>query len=73
MNNFGEENNKISHVPMTANCKIDSNEDGKDANQKTYISMIGSLFYLMASSSNIMLRVSYESCVEDYQVHQRDI
>lgn len=50
-------NAKDSKIPMSTSCKFGKDEDGTLVDQRVYRSMIGSLLYLTASRSNIMLSV----------------
>jgi hypothetical protein len=54
---FGMKDAKPAKTPMGTNGHLDLNKRGKSVDQKAYRSMIGSLLYLCASSSNIMLSV----------------
>jgi hypothetical protein len=54
---FGMEKAKPIKTPMCTNGHLDLNLGGTSVDQKVYRSMIGSLFYLCASSSDIMLNV----------------
>jgi hypothetical protein len=54
---FGMKNGKPIKTPMGTNGYLDLDTGGKSVDQKVYRSMIGSLLYLCASRSNIMLSV----------------
>jgi hypothetical protein len=54
---FGMEKAKHAKTPMDSSGHLDLNEEGKIVDQKLYRSMIGSLLYLCASRSDIMLSV----------------
>jgi hypothetical protein len=54
---FGMKDAKPAKTPMGTDGHLDLNKEGKFVNQKAYRSMIGSLFYLCASRSDIMLSV----------------
>jgi hypothetical protein len=54
---FDIENAKPIKTPMPTNKPLELNEDGKAVDQKVYRSMIGSLLYLCASRSDIILSV----------------
>jgi hypothetical protein len=54
---FGMEKAKPAKTPMASNGHLDLNEEGKSVDHKLYRSMIGSLLYLCASRSDIMLSV----------------
>jgi hypothetical protein len=48
---------KPAKTPMGTDGHVDLNKGGKSIDQKAYWSMIGSLLYLCASRSDIMLSV----------------
>jgi hypothetical protein len=48
---------KSTKTPMGTNSHLDLDMGGKSVDQKVYGSMIGSLLYLCASRSDIMLSV----------------
>jgi hypothetical protein len=54
---FGMKNAKPIKTPMGTNGHLDLDTGGKSIDQKVYRSMIGSLLYLCASRSDIMLSV----------------
>jgi hypothetical protein len=54
---FRMKNAEPIKTPMGTNRHLDLNTGGKSVDQKVYRSMIGSLLYLCASRSNIMLSV----------------
>jgi hypothetical protein len=54
---FGMKDAKPTKTPMGTDGHIDLNKGGKSVDQKAYQSMIGSLLYLCASRSDIMLSV----------------
>ena len=54
---FGMKNGKPIKTPMRTNGHLDLDTGGKSVDQKVYRSMIGSLLYLCASRSDIMLSV----------------
>jgi hypothetical protein len=54
---FGMKNDKPIKTPMGTNGHLDLDTGGKFVDQKVYRSMIGSLLYLCASRSDIMLSV----------------
>jgi hypothetical protein len=54
---FGMKNAKLIKTPMGTNGHLDLDTRGKSVDQKVYRSMIGSLLYLCASRSDIMLLV----------------
>jgi hypothetical protein len=54
---FGMKDAKPVKTPMGTDGHVDLNKGGKSVDQKAYRSMIGSLLYLCASRSDIMLSV----------------
>jgi hypothetical protein len=54
---FGMKNAKPIKTPMGINGHLNLDTEGKSVDQKVFRSMIGSLLYLCASRSNIMLSV----------------
>lgn len=54
---FGMENIRGSGTPMSINCKLDQDIEGKAVDPKLYRGMIGSLLYLTASRPDIMFSV----------------
>lgn len=54
---FGMVYAKSINTLIPTNGNLDRDENGKDVNVKRYTSMIGSLFYLYVSWSNIMFIV----------------
>ena len=52
---FGMKDAKPAKTPMGIDGHVDLNKGGKSVDQKAYRSMIGSLLYLCASRSDIML------------------
>src|SRR3954462_9923323 len=48
---------KGAKTPMPLKCQLDLDPNGKEVDQREYRSMIGSLLYLCASRSDIMLSV----------------
>ena len=50
---FQLEDCKPVNIPMIVGCKLSKEDDSKDFDQRTYISMIGSLLYVTASRSNV--------------------
>jgi hypothetical protein len=54
---FGMEDAKPIKTPMTTNGHLDLDEGGKPVDLKLYRSMIGSLLYLTASTTDIMFSV----------------
>jgi hypothetical protein len=54
---FGMEKAKPIKTPVGTNDHLDLDMGGKSIDQKVYHTMIGSLLYLCASRSNIMLSV----------------
>jgi len=54
---FGVEKCKEAFTPMTTSTYLDLVEKGKTVDESRYRGMIGSLFYLIASRSDIMLSV----------------
>ena len=54
---FDMVNAKPIKTPMPTNGYLDLNDEGKAVDTKVYRSMIGSLLYLYASRSDIMLSV----------------
>jgi hypothetical protein len=54
---FGMKDAKPAKTPMGTDGHLDLNKGGKSVDQKAYQSMIGSLLYLCASRSDIMLSV----------------
>jgi hypothetical protein len=54
---FGMKDGKPIKTPMGTNGHLDLNTRGKSIDQKVYQSMIGSLLYLCASRSDIMLSI----------------
>jgi hypothetical protein len=57
LNKFGMKDAKPIKTPMGTNGHLDLDTGGKSVDQKVYRSMIGSLLYLCASRSDIMLFV----------------
>jgi hypothetical protein len=57
LNKFDMNNAKPIKTSMPSNGHLDLNEEGKSIDQKAYHSMIGSLLYLCASRTDIMLSV----------------
>jgi hypothetical protein len=57
LNKFGMKNANPIKTPMGTNGHLDLDTGGKSIDQKVYRSMIGSLLYLCASRSDIMLFV----------------
>jgi hypothetical protein len=57
LNKFGMKDAKPIKTPMGTNGHLDLDTGGKSVDQKVYRSMIGSLLYLCASRSDIMLSV----------------
>ena len=57
LNKFGMKDAKPIKTPMGTNGHLDLDTGGKSVDQKVYRSMIGSLLYLCASRSYIMLSV----------------
>ena len=57
LNKFGMKDAKPIKTPMGTNGHLDLDMGGKSVDQKVYRSMIGSLLYLCASRSDIMLSV----------------
>jgi hypothetical protein len=57
LNKFGMKSAKPIKTPMGINGHLDLDTGGKSVDQKVYRSMIGSLLYLCASRSDIMLSV----------------
>jgi hypothetical protein len=54
---FGLENAKSIKTPMATNGHLDLDEGGTIVDQKLFCSIIGSLFYITASRSNVMFSV----------------
>ena len=54
---FGFKDVREIDTLMSPITKLDKDEKGKDVNQKLYRGMIGSLFYLTASRSDVMFCV----------------
>jgi hypothetical protein len=54
---FGMNDAKPAKTPMGMDGHLDLNKGGKSVDQKAYLSMIGSLLYICASRSDIMLSV----------------
>ena len=63
---FRLEGVKSCKTPMATTTKLDKNEQGINVDIKLYKSMIGSLFYLTASRSDIIFSVClytrFQSC-----------
>jgi hypothetical protein len=57
VNKFGMKDAKPIKTPMGTNGHLDHDTGGKSVDQKVYRSMIGSLLYLCASRTDIMLSV----------------
>jgi hypothetical protein len=57
LNKFGMKDAKPIKTPIGTNGHLDLDTGGKSVDQKVYQSMIGSLLYLCASRSDIMLSV----------------
>jgi hypothetical protein len=45
---------KLASTPMQNICKLSKDDDSKDADQRQYISMIGSLLYVTSSRLDVM-------------------
>jgi hypothetical protein len=54
---FGMQDCKGLKIPMPTNGQLNTDENGKDFDQKVYRSIIGSLLYLCASRPDIMLSI----------------
>nr|GEX84770.1 hypothetical protein [Tanacetum cinerariifolium] len=54
---FGPEDSKSIKTPMSYKTKLTQGEDGESVDDTKYRGMIGSLFYLTASQSDIMFSV----------------
>src|SRR3954463_9371746 len=54
---FNYDGLKGTKTPMPLKCQLDLDPNGKEVDQREYRSMIGSLLYLCASRSDIMLSV----------------
>jgi hypothetical protein len=54
---FGMKDAKPAKTPMGTDEHLDLDKGGKSIDQKTYMSMIGSLLYLCANRPDIMLSV----------------
>ena len=54
---FGLKNAKHARTPMRTRLKLSKDTSGKDVDQTTYRSMIGSLLYLTASRPDITFSV----------------
>jgi hypothetical protein len=67
---FGMKNAKPIKTPMGTNGHLDLDIGRKSVDQKVYQSMIGSLIYICASRSNIMLSVCM--CVR-FQANPKEI
>ena len=50
---FQFEDCKLVSTPMTVGCKLSKEDDSRDADQRTYRSMIGSLLYVTASKPDV--------------------
>jgi hypothetical protein len=44
-------------TPMQTSCKLSKDDDSKSTNQRKYMSMIGSLLYMITSRPNVMQAV----------------
>ena len=67
---FGMKDAKPAKTPMGTDGHVDLNKGGKSVDQKAYRSMIGSLLYLCASRSDIMLAYA---CVLDFNLTQGSV
>jgi hypothetical protein len=54
---FGMEDCKPVSTPMQTSCKLRKDDDSKDAYQRLYRSMIGSLLYVTMSRPDVMQAV----------------
>jgi hypothetical protein len=54
---FGMEDCKPVSTPMVTSCKLRKDDESKEADQRLYRSMIGSLLYVTASRPNVMQAV----------------
>jgi hypothetical protein len=72
---FGMKDGKPIKTPMGTNGHLDLDMGGKSVDQKVYRSMIGSLLYLCASRSDIMLSVCMYARFQAYreEVHLRAV
>jgi hypothetical protein len=66
---FGMEDCKPVSTPMQTNYKLSKDDDSKDADQRQYRSMIGSLLYVTSSRLDVMQVVGQ---VARFQEHQRN-
>jgi hypothetical protein len=51
---FGIEDHKPVNTPMKTSCKLSKHHDSNSTDQRQYMSMMGSLIYVMASKPDIM-------------------
>jgi hypothetical protein len=70
---FGMKDGKPIKTPMGTNGHLDLDTGGKSVDQKVYRSMIGSLLYLCASRSDIMLFVCIRFQADPKEVHLRAV
>jgi hypothetical protein len=49
-------------IPISMTTALDMNENGKAADQREYMSLIGSLLYLMATQLNIQFAMCLCAC-----------
>jgi hypothetical protein len=49
-------------IPISMTTALDMNENGKAADQREYMSLIGSLLYLMATRLNIQFAMCLCAC-----------
>jgi hypothetical protein len=64
---FDMNNSKSIKTPMTTNAHLDLDEGGDPVDLKLYRSMIGCLFYLIASKPDIMFSV------QGFKLHQKSV
>jgi hypothetical protein len=59
LKNFGMTDCKPVSTPMQKSCKLSKDDDSKDADQRQYKLMIGSLLYVTASKPDVMQVVGH--------------
>jgi hypothetical protein len=55
-------------TPMVIGCKLSKDDESKEADQRLYISMIGSILYVITSRLDVMQALDKS---QDFKRHQR--
>jgi hypothetical protein len=70
---FGMEDCKPVSTPMQTSCKLSKDDESKDADQRLYRSMIGSLLYVTTSRPDVMQEVGqvviFQATPKETHVH----